>query len=203
MTLTRKNVDQVENMIDFLKKKLNIKNLKINPVMPTGRAAKIKDKEIFFNAKELYQVSQDIHALSESLKFPILLHLPPAFRPLSDVTKKLCGGNCSFPNLLGVLANGDISFCGVGYTRPEYIFGSILDENYDLKNIWDTNEVLKFVRESIPHQLKGVCGKCIHKNGCRGECRVFADQIFNSLDSPFPYCQELYDSGNFPQTRLI
>ncbi|MCI0470688.1 MAG: radical SAM protein, partial [Candidatus Aminicenantes bacterium] len=139
MTLTRNNVDQVEKMIDFLKKKLNIRNLKINPVIPTGRAAKIKDKDIFLNAAELYHVSQDIHALSESMKFPILLHLPPAFRPLSAVAKKLCGGKCSFTTLLGLLANGNISFCGVGYTRPGYIFGSILDTNLDLKKIWETN----------------------------------------------------------------
>ncbi|MCI0470230.1 MAG: SPASM domain-containing protein, partial [Candidatus Aminicenantes bacterium] len=96
-----------------------------------------------------------------------------------------------------------ISFCGVGYTRPGYIFGSILDTNLDLKKIWETNEVLKFVRESIPYKLKGVCEKCIHKNSCQGECRVFADHIYDSLDSPSPFCQELYDSGNFPQTRLI
>lgn len=203
MTLTKKNVNQIENMIEFLKKKFNITTLKVNPIIPTGRAAKLKNDGILLNAKELYKISQDLNSLSESLNFPIILHLPPAFRPLSVVFKKMCGGKCSFTNLLGILANGDISFCGVGYTRPDYIFGNILDTDLDLKKIWETNEVLKFVRDSIPQKLKGVCKTCIHKYECKGECRVFADRIYDSLDSPAPFCQELYESGNFPKTRLI
>lgn len=203
MTLTKKNVNQIGDMIEYLKKRFNIKDFKINPIIPTGRAAELKHEGILLDANELFKISHDLHSLSKSINFPIRLHVPPAFRPLPEVMQKMCGGMCSFPNLLGILANGDISFCGVGYNRPEYIFGNIFDINLDLKRIWKTNEVLKFVRESIPQKLKGVCEVCIHKNECKGECRVFADQTYGSLDAPAPWCQELYDSGNFPGTRLI
>lgn len=203
MALTKENVCQIEDIIKYLKNRSNVYEIKVNPVMPLGRAAKLEEKGLLFKPSELLDVSYKLHDLSKSINFPIKLHVPPSIRPLSAVVSGLCGGKCSFPNLLGILGNGNISFCGIGYEKPEFCFGNIQSEKLDLDKIWRTTQILKEIRKDIPNNLKGVCSKCMHKISCKGECRIYAEFIYKSFDAPFPTCQNLYEEGIFPETRLI
>ena len=63
--------------------------------------------------------------------------------------------------------------------------------------------MLKKLRESVPEKLEGVCGRCILKYFCMGECVAENYVRERSLTAPFYFCKEAYDQGIFPETRLI
>ena len=73
--------------------------------------------------------------------------------------------------------------------------------DFDLKGFWENNEEIKILRSV--NSIEGVCKECVHQKVCRGDCKAIAVSHYNKWDAPNPNCQELYDSGCFPKSRLI
>jgi SynChlorMet cassette radical SAM/SPASM protein ScmF len=134
----------------------------------------------------------------------LVLHYdhPLAFRPLGKMFGKNgdgCGV-CGILGILGVLANGAYALCGIGEAVSDLVFGHAGTDT--LGHIWTNTPVLKEIREELPHKLEGICGHCLMKEICLGSC--LAQNYYSSMNlwSPYWYCEEAYDRGLFPDTRI-
>lgn len=203
--LSRMNVCELPGILDLATKmrERTPLTLKINPVIASGRAKKLSNRDELLGPEDLLWLAQKVELeYSVKYRFPIVVQLEPAFHSLNYMLEgRVGGGRCQFLNLLGILANGDVSFCGMGYSKPEFLMGHA--RGVDLVHLWREARPLMDARTRIPHELEGVCGKCIFKYTCQGGCRAYAIDKFGSITAPSPYCQSLYEHGHFPKNRLL
>jgi len=110
-------------------------------------------------------------------------------------------GICGILSILGVLATGSYALCGIGETVPELVFGQAATDS--LEDIWNKNRVLLELRNGISHRLEGICGDCLMKGVCLGSC--VAQNYYRSKNfwAPYWYCEDAYDRGLFPETRIL
>jgi SynChlorMet cassette radical SAM/SPASM protein ScmF len=142
------------------------------------------------------------NTLSTATDLKLIYHHPPAFKPLG----KLLGdngdgcGRCGIFGILGVLSNGSYALCGIGEAIPELVFGHAGKDR--LEDVWQNTPVLNELREGLPQRLEGVCGACVMKEICLGNC--IAQNYYSNQDllSPFWYCREAQGKGLFPESRL-
>jgi AdoMet-dependent heme synthase len=203
MSVYRRNADDVEAMVDLIRS-LGLKRprLKLNPVMASGRGRVMERRGERLSADELQQFIKQLETRYRESDIPVTVSAEPAFHSLDYITKGLVGGgSCGFRNLLGILADGSISFCGMGYEHSEYVFGRL--GKCSLEEMWTGHPRLLKVRAQVPGQLEGVCGNCILRSACQGGCRSNAYDVFGSITAPSPGCQEFYDAGLFPISRLL
>jgi len=201
MSIYQANEHDLVNVIKFTST-IKRGRLKINPVMASGRGQKMDSRGERLNVLDLFHLMKKVETDYINYGVPILASSEPAFHSLTYIVKRLVGGGkCGFKSLLGILANGDVSFCGMGYKTPELVFGHVSD--IELAKVWQENAILQEIRARIPDGLEGVCGNCILKRGCQGGCRSNAYELFGSITAPSPACQDLYDAGLFPNSRLI
>ena len=200
MTLQRNNSLEIPEIVS-LGEGLGASSLKINHLLPCGRG-----KEAFKNRQNL-DPGELIH-LYRMVKrewpsnndLDIVFDLPVALRSIEDIKRRGII-ECRILNILGILANGDFSICGIGQTVDELRMGSLYRDS--IKDVWQTSQILTDLRQSLPRQLKGVCGHCIFKFQCLGSCRANAYALNKDLYAPYFLCQESYDSGLFPASRFI
>ena len=72
-----------------------------------------------------------------------------------------------------------------------------------IAHIWREGSIFKEIRDKIPSQMKGICGKCLFKHQCLGFCR--ADLLFDErplLDS-YGICNQMFQKGLFPESRIL
>ncbi len=198
MALYKHNLFQIKPLFDLCQH-LGVKAVKINPIVPLGRGEQLEADGSLLHIKEILDLVHYVQEdLDSSYDFRAAIHLPCAFLPLSKIGDS---PQCPFKNLLSVLANGNISFCGLGYSAQDWKMGNIKDTN--LRTLWETNETLNYIREKLPGCLEGVCQICLMKKFCGGGCRALAFSQYGSFTAPSPFCQALYKNGLFPVTRLI
>jgi len=200
MCLHQENVQELDDMVR-LAAELGAQSVKINPVQPIGRGQDFTQGGYALSVMELLQIA-DYCQKSLSLKFPgrLFFSLPIVFRPFTAIRDQRFAV-CRILQILGLLPNGDISFCGVGNIDDSTVFGNIYKDN--LAELWHKAPFLLKLREHLPHALKGVCSRCIVKTVCLGECRAMAYEQTGDLMGPYWICQEAYDAGLFPASRLI
>lgn len=201
MSVYKDNEHDLINMIKLVSK-IRRGRIKINPVLGSGRGQKMGGRGECLSASELYEFVKRVE--TEYIKYgvPILVSSEPAFHSLDYIVRQLVGGGkCGFKSLLGILSNGNISFCGMGYKAPQYVFGHVSD--IDLAEVWREHPGLNEIREKVPAQLEGICGNCVLKSSCQGACRASAYETFGSITAPSSACQSLYDVGLFPKNRMI
>jgi SynChlorMet cassette radical SAM/SPASM protein ScmF len=201
MALTKDNINVIEDMIRFCKTE-GVGNLKINPVAPSGRANELQESGAILNAGDLLELSEKISYLENLYSYPVILEVPPAFRGVREYHLSKTGGKCNVLNLLGILADGSVSICAVGYEVKSAILGSILD-GPDIGEIWELNSFLQTIREGLPEKLKGICSDCIFKRLCYGACRARLLEAGMDFFGPFPLCAELAEKGLFPSKYRI
>lgn len=200
MTLQRRNRNEIPGMIS-LSKKLGANSLKINPMLPCGRG---KDS---FKQKQNLELDELIHlyrmveeGFSRRDNYQIIFDLPAAFLSIEEI--KQSGTNqCHILNILGILANGDVSICGIGQTSEELRMGNLTQDS--IVEIWQNHPILNGLRESLPWKLKGICDRCIFKFQCLGACRANAYTLNRDLYAPYFLCQEFFEAGLFPSSRYI
>jgi len=199
----KKNIDELENIVEFVLTLPKKSFLKINPISSMGRAKKMAQNNELLGIGDMFELIKKVDEKILPYFKNIVIDLPPSFFPLNLIAINLCsGGKCNFLNLLGILANGDISFCGMGYSSRKLIFGNIKQLN--LKSIFEENRLLNSVRKKISqHKFMGICNKCVMKFSCKGGCRAIAYDAYDSMLAPSPLCELLYKDGLFPKTRLI
>jgi len=200
MSLHRGNVEEIDN-IAFLAVELGARSLKINPIMPVGRGYRMREDDLTLSVEELIGLSIDIRErLQPKIGIPIYYSLPIAFEPFTRVVEG-DQAKCPVLNILGIVENGDISFCGIENVEKDLVMGNVNRDRLD--TIWMDHPLLKTMRESVPWQLEGICGKCFFKKICLGTCRACAYHLKKSLTAPYWFCQEAFDKGLFPETRYL
>jgi len=200
MSLSRANCREITDMAE-LASELGLQSLKINPILPIGRGLAMHRKMETLTVEEiLYAADRVRDELQTKVSIPINFCIPIAFLPLKDIME----GNhseCAILNILGIVENGDISFCGIQKVEKDLVMGNIHRDW--LPEIWIHHPLLTFMREAIPGQLRGICKKCFFKKTCMGNCIACTYHLSKSLTEPYWFCQEAYRKGRFPETRYI
>jgi len=202
MALSWFNYNELQPLLDWVTENCKYcDNFKINIVSNLGRAMEMKDKGLLFKAEELPAISEKIASLFE--KYPFLsLHVDPVFVSFKHLMLKFsCGGYCGYQSSLSILANGNISICSLGKQVDEYIFGHIA--TIDVKDLWTNHPMLVDIHENMHKKLKGICSNCIFRKQCQGGCRAAALCAYDDFFAPHPQCQSYYESGEFPEKKLI
>jgi SynChlorMet cassette radical SAM/SPASM protein ScmF len=195
--VAKRNIDDLENIATLLSS-LGVHGWKINPVNVLGADGHSSMPDDMLNAQEIHNLFSRL--MGENIKerhaLSLFLEGPPAFFDLKQIAEAGCG-TCPFLNVMGLLSDGRISFCGIGYSEKSLIFGHISSD--DVTELWKTNPVLKAARQEIPDSIEGVCSECVFLHSCCGSCRAIAYQQEKSFTSPHPWCSELEQAGLFPE----
>ncbi len=199
-TLHSGNADELLPVL-YLADKLKVDSVSVNPIIPSGRAMDMFSTGQALEIHELIRLDREIEsAVKEELSCSVYFTLPLAFKSMDFIkNRNFC--ECNIMNILGILGNGGISICGIGYKEENLIFGNVLDD--DIQNIWNNNEELKRFRSAIPSKLKGVCSRCLFKDICCGYCRANTYTVEKDILAPYWLCQSAYEEGVFPPSRLI
>ncbi len=199
MSLYAENIEEIQPLA-ALCEELEVPSLKINPIMPTGRGKKVFQRRENVSIEELLRIDRWIETrLSGSYKTEINFCLPIGLKSLKAITDGSLY-ECHILNILGILADGTVSLCGIGQTETELNMGNIATD--DLRTIWRHHPLLQRLREDMPSGLGGVCGSCIFKFRCLGSCRACAYTVAGDLCSSFFMCEEAYRQNLFPPSRL-
>ncbi|MBW1912320.1 MAG: radical SAM protein [Deltaproteobacteria bacterium] len=199
--LQKINAHDLENTIQ-LAQKMGVRSFEINPLsllgeggVQTGDCEGLPIEELLSLEKlvegELAGRYPDIH---------IDLYLPPALKGMKELSMNALY-TCKIHNICGILSNGDVSICGIGRTKKSLIMGNVRETN--IARIWEEGAIFREIREKVPFQMEGVCGRCLFKHHCLGFCR--ADVLFDkqSILEPYGICEEVFQKGLFPESRLF
>lgn len=202
-SLAKSNMNQIEPFIK-LAEKLGAGSVKFNPIQPTGRGNELHQCLETLSIGELIEVGNWIeNEIATKVKVRVFFTQPLAFHSLSRMFS--CHGNgcqvCGILEIIGVLADGSYSLCGIGERVPELIFGNALQDS--ISTVWSKSTVLNEIREGMPHELEGICGICLMKALCKGSCLAQNYYRSQSLWGPFWFCEEAYAKGLFPTSRHI
>jgi SynChlorMet cassette radical SAM/SPASM protein ScmF len=196
-TLHKGNVDEIEEVI-ALAERLGCGSVKFNHVQRMGRGEGLIDK-VGLGVADIIRIYNRIEGeYVPQTSIPVYFDIPFAFFSIKKLLRKDLG-RCMVHNLLSILAGGEISLCGVGFTVPELIFGHI--DQVDLKGTWLDSPGLKELRRLIPFLLEGICGECIHRNFCMGECVANNFHLGGRLNSPYEFCRLAEKAALFPPSR--
>jgi SynChlorMet cassette radical SAM/SPASM protein ScmF len=203
MSLLRRNRNQMAAVVQ-LAESLGAGSVKFNMVQPTARGERMHESGEALSVEELVEVGQWVETdLATSTSLRLSFSHPVAFRPLNRMfgTEGDGCGQCGILGILGVLGNGSYALCGIGETVPELVFGhAALDR---LEDVWNNNAVLLELREGLPRHLQGICGDCLMKRVCLGNCVAQNFYRGKSLWAPHWYCEEASKRDLFPRTRLF
>lgn len=199
MSVYKFNSNYLEDTIRFAEQ-IGANSFKINCVSAVSRGEALKRKGDTLEVTGYLNLNQKIdNEIQPRYKIKIILDIPPAFKKIKTIREK--GGRCGLKHILGVLANGDISICGIGEVLFSLRLGDIRQE--PLEHIWKNNPILKTLRDGIPQKLQGICSQCIFKGYCLGKCRAEAYYTTGNFLSPFSFCDEAYKLDLFPEKNIF
>jgi radical SAM protein with 4Fe4S-binding SPASM domain len=196
-TAFRNNYNDVAKIIDMvlgwgIKKHRTLLN-----IHPLGNARHHSSNAITLDECELL-----IGELLKSAHFETgraYMTLPPALMPLKHLTGvHTCGWG---DNVLGILSSGEISMCSASYEDHEMIAGNAIET--PLMDIWRNSPFFNELRAVGNGSVKGVCSNCIFYSACRGVCKMSSWSHYGEKDAPYPLCQEIYNTGGFPEYALV
>ncbi|MHC4200229.1 MAG: radical SAM protein [Planctomycetota bacterium] len=193
--ITLENLEAAQDMI-ALGRRLGVGSVKLCPVAPIGRGAAIHERGGTLSAREFLDLYRR-HCNPTGPGMKVHVEVPAAFRPIRTLKAMSL---CRIKNLLGLLPNGDVSYCGIGMSHPELVMGSLLRD--DIGSLWREHPRLLDIREGLPNGLEGVCSRCIMKAVCLGVCRVHAHVRTGNLFAANWFCEEAEREGFFPRSRL-
>jgi SynChlorMet cassette radical SAM/SPASM protein ScmF len=202
MSLCSRNKDGIEPLVR-LAESLGAGSVKFNLIQPTARGQKMHEDGDVLSVEELIRIGRWAEMdLAPSTKLALYFDHPAAFRPLSRLFGREGNGcsQCGILGIMGVLGDGSYALCGIGETVPELVFGHAARDR--LEDVWKGSAALNELRKGLPEKLEGVCGRCLMKHLCLGSCVASNFQLTGSLWAAYWYCEEAYNRGLFPQTRL-
>jgi SynChlorMet cassette radical SAM/SPASM protein ScmF len=201
LTLQRRNVVELNDFF-ALAVDLGAGSVKLNIMQPVLRGARLTEDGEGLSVLEILELAKQLEGdWSKRFEIPILLDVPMAFRPLSNMISGKHAGACSISHVLGVLPRGDYALCGVGQHVPELAMGAIKTSN--LEHVWSEHPVLQQIREGLPGKLQGVCSDCLMKAACLGSCVAANYQLSGDLLAPYWFCQQAADLSLFPLARRM
>jgi SynChlorMet cassette radical SAM/SPASM protein ScmF len=197
-TLHQGNRAEVEGVIR-LAEDLGCGSVKFNVVQRMGRGARFADTH-GLSIQEVLDIFYYAEAeLVPRANLSILFDVPVAFHPINRLLHDR--SRCTILTILGILASGDVSICGIGSLIPDLLFGN-LDRDL-LRDIWIDHPGLRLLREQIPDQMEGICGQCAHRHFCLGRCVAQNYQMAGKLNAPYEFCRLADQQGLFPASRRI
>lgn len=191
MSLSRPDRKAVAGMAAFLEGS-GVSSLKINLVTPVGRGASS-------HFAEPEHMGESIEFLKWAFgEFPscVLPDAPHAFVPVNRLASM---GTCSVLNLLGILPDGTVSFCGIAYSLPQLAMGTW--PRNGLKEIWENSPLLAELRRSLREDDRGICSRCVHEYSCLGKCIMENYSVGGRFASPHRFCELADRMGLFPESR--
>ncbi len=201
MAISRRNLDEVERVLRIAAEN-KCRLVKLNPVNTLGFAEKLKKEDVLLSIDELLQLYRNRKELESKYEIFIFLEGPPVFSSIYEIVNGHTA-ICPFTNILGLLSDGSLSFCGIGNSYSELIFGRINDKNFDIQKLWNGNHgLLASVRHILSRKLGGVCQNCVFESSCKGSCRALAYGEYKDFSAPHPWCQEAFEQGLFPSYYL-
>ena len=201
MTLSRVNVADLEATIAAAAG-AGGRSFKINILVTLGGAKHLENSRALLDLHEMLGIYGRARELGAKYGIHVYLDGPPCFASVRDAFDNGVGA-CPFVNLLGVLADGSISYCGIGNSCRELIFGNIRAPGFDLHRLWREAPPLLEARRALSQKIDGVCGRCVFETSCKGSCRAFSYSEYGSLGGPHPWCQQAFEEGLFPQQYLV
>ncbi len=197
-TLHRGNIGEIAEVI-ALAERLGCGSVKFNHVQQMGRGERMHEEKQELSVEEIIRTYQHIESeFVPRSRVSVLFHIPLAFYSI----RKLVNGNlgrCNVLNILGVLSGGELSLCGVGVLMPELIYGHLSCDK--LQDVWTEAPGLKELRRLIPGQLKGICGQCLLRDICLGECVANSYHAVKMLNFQYYFCHQAVEKGLFPSSR--
>jgi len=181
--------------------RLGAGSLKINPITPISGGAKMHRLHETLAADELLATARWVaDTLQPHSVIPLIFSLPIVFAPLKQIIAD-CSPWCAIHHILGIVENGDISFCGIQCVEKDLVMGNI--HTHAIAELWRDNTLLNRMRELVPKGLEGICARCLFKRRCLGHCRACAYHQEKKLTGPYWLCQQAFDMGLFPKTRCL
>ena len=200
--LHRGNIHKL-HLMPKLVKKLGGTSLKVNPITGIGRSSLMKDNNELISLSELLDFyNGELQAILEESEIKIFFDIPPAFKTLKEIAKHRIGV-CGILTILGVLYDGSTGLCGIGEKVSELNFGQPGKDGMTLQKVWEENPLLNKIRNNIPFNLAGICGRCKMKYYCLGKCLAQTFVVSGDILRGFPFCEEAFRIGKFPKSRLI
>jgi radical SAM protein with 4Fe4S-binding SPASM domain len=198
--LQKLNAHDLENTIR-LAHRLGVKSFEINPLALNGdRPNSIGCESL--PVEDLIELEQKVeNELAERYAgMHIDLYLPPALKGIQELSRHaLC--TCNIFNICGILSNGDVSICGIGRTNKDMVMGNVKQDS--IARIWQEGNLFQEIRQRVPSELSGICGKCLFKYQCLGFCRADVLGHKQTLVDSYPICEAVFQKGLFPQTRIL
>jgi SynChlorMet cassette radical SAM/SPASM protein ScmF len=196
-TLHRGNVAQMGEVIK-LAEDLGCGSVKFNHVQQVGRGERFADEQ-GLDLPEIINLYQRIETeLRYESEIGIHFDIPFAFYSIRKLLDDNLG-RCSVINILGLLAGGELSLCGIGVTVPELIYGHIKTDS--LRDVWCNSPGLVQLRELVPAKLERICARCIHRDICLGRCVANNFHATGRLNAPYRFCHIADGLELFPESR--
>ncbi len=197
-TLNQLNIHEVTEIIN-LAEECDASSLKLNVLQSAGRGEQFVQK-YGLSVPEIIEFSRYVQTtLARQARIQIFVDVPIAFHTIDSLLSSL--GLCGIFNILGVLSDGTLSMCGIGYSVPELVYGHL--DREQLVDVWTNNPGLIELRSRIPQELEGICQNCIHRNLCKGNCIANNYYLSQSLTAPYIFCHQAETLGLFPESRKI
>lgn len=191
MSVSRPDRKAVADMVAFLDRS-GVSSLKINLITPVGRGAAAH----FADADRIAESVEFLKWVSSEFPPCVIPDAPHAFIPVNRLAST---GRCSVLNLLGILPDGTVSFCGIAYSLPQLAMGKWPERR--LKDIWENSPLLSELRRSLREDGRGICSRCVHWKSCLGKCIMENYSIGGSFASSHRFCELAYAAGLFPASR--
>ncbi len=195
-TLHRGNLDQIEAVVR-LAERLGCGSVKFNHVQDMGRGNRMTGGETIPVA-ELTSIHRDVERRFRASPIRVHFDIPAAFRSINELLR-FPAGTCNILEILGVLCGGELALCGVGVEIPELVFGHL--ETDGVAAVWADAPGLRALRETVPERLEGICGDCIHRDGCMGGCIAQNYHEAGRLSAAYGFCSAADARGLFPPGR--
>lgn len=196
MAVSKRNLGEVEDVVRVATAN-GCRLVKLNPVNTLGLAKQLGRTRILLTVSEIMALNDDRRRLESKYGAFLFLEGPPAFASIHEIVNGHVG-ICPFTGILGVLSDGSLSFCGVGNSCPELVFGKVDAPGFNLEKVWKEAGALTEVRRQLTHKLDGVCGKCVLESFCKGSCRALAYCDSGSFVGAHPWCQQAFIDEVFP-----
>lgn len=172
--------------------------MRLSLLHPNGRGAGME--ELALRPEEILELREYCHILRKGAGLNIFVNLPPLLMYLDEIIPGR-GAACGWAvNFCGVLANGDVSICGVASDEPDLVAGNVKTQSF--RDIWLNAPLFRHTRSLDTADLKGICGRCPFNEICGGACRLSAHKAEGDLLGSYELCQRFLDEGFIPEGVL-
>jgi SynChlorMet cassette radical SAM/SPASM protein ScmF len=199
MSLHPGNADQIEALVR-LAEEMGAGSVKFNLIQPSGRGEAMAERGQTLDIHRLVELGRWVEGdLQKRTALRLHYSWPMAFYGLRRLMNDgSC--TCGIFGVLGILATGHMAMCGIGVQIPELCYGMLGVDR--VAEVWCDHVTLLALRRSLPDDLEGVCGRCILRQRCLGNCVAENYHQARRLTAAYWFCQQAEQADLFPTARL-